>query len=261
MQIKVKDFNLKHSVESGQIFNFENKDGGYLVKHSDQVFFVKQQGNNLFYEGNKEFVINFLALNKDFSKIQAHLKKDPLTKKASEKYPGLRLLHQDLWECLISFVCSSASNIPKIKKNIKLMSENFGEKKKGHYLFPKPGKINNLQTIKECKTGFRAKYIYEINKIVDKDWLNKVKKADYKTAKEILTELPGVGEKIADCVCLFALQHKQSFPIDVWIKRVIEENYLKKESNYKEIKEFAQKHFSPYQGYSQQYLYQWRRLL
>ncbi|MBI5065187.1 8-oxoguanine DNA glycosylase [Candidatus Woesearchaeota archaeon] len=261
MHIKVKDFNLKHSIESGQIFNFEQKDEGYLVKHSDKAFFVKQEGNNLFYEGNKDFITNFFGLNEDFSKIQAHLKKDPLTKKALKKYPGLRLLHQDLWECLISFVCSSASNIPKIKKNIKLLSENFGEKKNGTCLFPKPGKINNLQTIKDCATGFRAKYIYEINKIVNEDWLEKVKKADYSKAKEMLIELPGVGEKIADCVCLFALGHHQSFPIDVWIKRVIEENYLKKQSNYKEIKEFAQKHFNPYSGYSQQYLYQWRRLL
>lgn len=259
--IIVKDFNLKHSLESGQIFNFEQKEGKYIVKHGRQVVLLEQKGNKLFYKGNKNFIINFLGLNEDFEIIKNHLLRDSITKKAFYLYPGLRLLKQDLWECLISFVCSSASNIPKIKKNITLLSKNFGNKRNGHYIFPKVGKIDDLKLIRECKTGYRAKYIYEINNIITKSWLNKVKKTDYVDAKNMLIQLPGVGEKIADCVCLFALQHYQSFPVDVWIKRVVEEKYLKKKLSIKKIQQFAQQKFYPFAGYSQQYLYYWRKNL
>ncbi|PIN82028.1 hypothetical protein COV11_00070 [Candidatus Woesearchaeota archaeon CG10_big_fil_rev_8_21_14_0_10_30_7] len=253
--IRIKDFNLQHTIESGQIFNYEKINDGYLIKQG-KGFFVEQKGNKLYYKGNKNFIINFLSLDENFESIKTHLRKDKKTREAFEKYEGLRILRQDLWECLISFVCSSASNIPKIKKNIKLLSEKFGVNGK----FPQVGTINNLKLIQECKTGFRAKYIYEINKIVNKNWINKVKKANYLKAKEMLISLPGIGEKIADCVCLFALGHYNSFPIDVWIKRIMEEEYLKKKSSMNEIQKFAQKKFSPYAGYSQQYLYHWRRL-
>ncbi|MDP2673145.1 MAG: DNA glycosylase, partial [Nanoarchaeota archaeon] len=221
-----------------------------------QVFEAEQKRDKLICKGNKEFITKFFSLNEDFESIKNHLLKDNITRIAYQKYPGIRILQQDLWECLISFVCSSASNIPKIRKNIELLSKKFGEKNN----FPKPGKIDDLKLIKECKTGFRAKYIYEINKIVNHAWLEKVKKSNYQTAKQMLIELPGVGEKIADCVCLFALRHQESFPVDVWIKRIVENNYLKKTSNYKEIQEFARKRFGKYAGYSQQYLYHWGRL-
>ncbi len=255
MQIKVKDFNLINSIESGQIFNFSKENNKYTVRHAGQVFEAEQKGDALVYKGNKEFITNFLSLNENFGPIRTHLLKDPITRMAYNKYPGIRILKQDLWECLISFVCSSASNIPKIRKNIELLSKNFGDKNN----FPKPGRIDDLKLIKECKTGFRAKYIYEINKTMNKSWLEKVKKSDYPAAKQMLMELPGVGEKIADCVCLFALGHHESFPVDVWIKRIVEDNYLKKKATHQEIQEFAKNKFGKYAGYSQQYLYHWGR--
>jgi len=174
------------------------------------------------------------------------------------------ILRQDPWECLISFVLSSASNIPRIKKNIESIAKDFGDEIEFQggvfHAFPEPGSLTNLKKLEGLALGYRAKYIHEINKVVDEEFLSKLSKANYAEAKEMLISLPGVGEKIADCVCLFGLQHYQAFPIDVWIARVLEEVYGKK-GNYSNLSKFAQETFGDKAGLAQQYLYHWRRNL
>ncbi len=260
-KIQVSDFNLDNTLFSGQFFYIQSEPDGWhrLITDTESIR-VKQEGNTIEIDGNPELAKELLNISQDFAPIKAHLEKDSLTSEAHKKYPGIRIMKQSPWQCLIGFVCSSASNIPKIKKNILLLSKNFGQQNGDHFLFPKVGKINNLATIESCATGFRSNYIYQINSIITESWLNSLYNLDYEEAKKELMILPGVGEKIADCVLLFAYGKQEAFPVDIWIKRVIEEQYLKSAANNKKIKEFGQTKFAPYAGYSQQYLYQWRRL-
>jgi N-glycosylase/DNA lyase len=185
------------------------------------------------------------------------------------RYPGLRLIRQDPWECLMSYVCSSASNIPKIQKNIELMSQCFGKKQRYQdhifYTFPEIGDIHCKKTLKTCSVGYRDRYLHEINNIVDRNFFTRLRKRSYHDAKDVLMELPGVGPKVADCVCLFSLDHLDAFPVDVWVKRIMTELYGKEMRksyaaiNEKNIMLFARDHFGDYAGYAQQYLFHLRR--
>ena len=258
-KLKISDFSLEHTLNSGQFFLYElNEESFYEIIHSDNKFKIKQKGNTLIYEGiNENDLVHFFSLDVDLNKLTSDFS-DKYLLIALEKYWGLRLIRQDLWQCLIGFVCSSASNIPKIKTNLRLMIKEFSD----DGTFPKPSQLNNLQKLKKCRTGYRAKYIYEINKMVKENpnLLEEIKKQDYKNSKELLMRFPGVASKVADCVCLFALNHKEAFPIDTWVKQIIERLYLKKETkNFKEIENFVNKYFKRHKGIKQQYLFHYAR--
>ncbi|MCA9459827.1 MAG: hypothetical protein KC550_04735 [Nanoarchaeota archaeon] len=269
-KLKVSDFSLKHTLECGQFFLYElektAKDNFYYVLHKNIYFKIKQESNTLIYENiDEKDLINFFSLELDLNTLTSDFNDEYLLI-ALEKYWGMRLIRQDLWQCMIGFVCSSASNIPKIKNNLKLISNFFGEEKylngKKYHTFPKPGGINDLEKLKEAKTGYRAKFIFEINNIIieNPNLLNEIKKADYKTSKKLLIELPGIGSKVADCICLFALGHKEAFPIDTWVKQIIEKLYLKREAkNLKEIENYIEKNFDGHKGLKQQYLFYYMR--
>jgi N-glycosylase/DNA lyase len=255
--IKTKDFDLSSTVESGQIFRFEKENEGYRIQHQDQDFYVKQNGKDLDFEGTTpEFLTNFFQLDVDYEKIKKELSKDKALKEAIQSYPGIHLLNQDPWECTVSFICSSASNIKKIQMNLKGLAKEFGNGS-----FPKPGQLDDHQKILDCKTGYRAKYLFSTNKKVNKQFFEELKQMNYKEAKEKLMSLDGIGPKVADCICLFSLGHTAAFPVDVWIKRVMEELYFNNEpQSEKNIREFANKKWGKLAGYAQQYLYHWRRL-
>jgi N-glycosylase/DNA lyase len=138
------------------------------------------------------------------------------------------------------------------------LAKEFGKNGK----FPSPGKINDLQKIKKCATGFRAKYIYAANSMVDDEYFAKMKKKKYENAMNSLMKLPGVGEKVADCICLFSLGKTEAFPIDVWIQRMMTKIYFNgKKTKMKEIKKFALERWGKNAGYAQQFLYHWGRHL
>ena len=147
--------------------------------------------------------------------------------------------------------------------NVNLLAETFGKKiclgNKTSYLFPEQGQMNDLQKIKNCKTGFRARYLFEANKI-SAGFFDELSRMDYCNALRELTKLFGVGEKIADCTLLFGFSRFEAFPVDVWIKRIIEQHYFYgNEKSKKEIKQFGQQYFGSYAGYANQYLYHWGR--
>lgn len=264
--IKVNNFSLLHTLENGQFFSYEMIDDFYYINTLNNVFKIKQENNTLIYQGiGENSLIDFFSLDEDLNK-QIDDFNDEYLKIALEKYWGMRLIRQDLWQCIIGFVCSSCSNIVKIKKNMKLISSTFGEKLildgKEFYSFPKPGQIDDLEKLKDAKTGYRAEYIYEINKIVKENpgILNEIKSADYITSKKLLMSLPGIGPKVADCICLFGIGHKEAFPIDTWVKKVIEELYLKRKAkNLKEIEQFIEDYFDGHRGLKQQYLFHYMR--
>ena len=184
------------------------------------------------------------------------ISKDRHVKKAVKKYKGLRLIKQDSWECAISYLCSSAANIPKIQMNVELLSKYFGNpiELDGYksFTFPEPGKINDLKKIKKAKVGFRAEFVFKANEKL-KD-IHSLKNLSYKEAKQKLMKNKGIGEKIADCICLFSLNKNEAFPVDTWVSKVMKELY-KQQGNPKKISEFGREYFGNNAGYAQQYLF------
>lgn len=264
-KIKVKDFNLEHTLECGQIFRINKQDNWYYVIARDRFFKICQINNQLEFHGtDKEFIIHFFSLDDNLSKILKEINKDRYIKKSIDKYRGLRLLKQDPWENLISFICSTASNIPRIKSKLNALSKAFGNKISidsiDNYTFPKPGNINNYKKIVNAKTGFRAKYISDANKSVNIDKLNSLKTLSYEDAKSELKKINGVGDKVADCVMLFSLGFNQAFPVDTWIKKTIQLLYFDNTTvSNEKIRTFGLDYFGAHAGYAQQYLFMFSR--
>lgn len=269
-QIHVTDFSLEHTIECGQFFLYNKPDNQdfYYITQNDNVFKIKQLNNTLFYSGTKnvtdKFITHFFSLDEDLHNRTKTFTDSTLTE-ALQMYWGLRNIRQDLFQCMIGFVCSSASNIPKIKNNLKLLCETFGDKiefeNKTYYSFPTPEQINDLDKIKECKTGYRAKFIYSIcETLQSNNTLEHIKTLNYLDSQKALMEFMGIGIKVADCICLFALCHKESFPVDTWIKQIIERMYLNgEERTLKEISKYIKVTFTENAGLAQQYLFHWAR--
>lgn len=258
MRLGVKDFDLASTVESGQIFRWRKEGKGYLINHGDQKFSVAQNGSVLEFDGTTPaFIRRFFGLDVDYARIKRELRKDPALRQAIDAYPGIRIIRQDQWECMVAFLCSSFSNIKKIQLNLRKLAECFG--KDG--TFPSPPQINDHEKIKACSTGYRSKYIHETAKSVSPAFFSSLRRKPYQEAKSRLMELPGIGEKVADCICLFSLDKTEAFPVDVWMQRVMEEQYFGgKKTPIKAIRAFAAERWGNLAGYAQQYLYHWRRM-
>lgn len=264
-KIKVKDFNLEYTLECGQIFRINRENGWYYINARDKFFKICQVKNELEFHGvDKDFIIHFFSLNENLSKILKEINRDKYIKRSIDKYRGLRLIKQDPWECLISFICSTASNIPRIKAKLKELSKSFGKRVSlggvDNYAFPAPGNINNYNAILDAKTGFRAKYIFEANNSVNIKKLNSLKTLSYEDAKSELKKINGVGDKVADCVLLFSLSFNQAFPVDTWIKKTMQLLYFDSTTASNEkIRKFGLEYFGTYAGYAQQYLFMYSR--
>ena len=264
-KIKVKDFNLEYTLECGQIFRINKENNWYYINARDKFFKICQVKNQIEFHGvDEEFIIHFFSLDENLSKILKEINKDEYIKKSIDKYRGLRILRQDPWECLISFICSTASNIPRIKSKLKALSESFGKKVSldgvGNYAFPEPGNINNYNKIVNAKTGFRAKYIFEANNSVNIKKLNSLRVQSYESAKNELKKINGVGDKVADCVLLFSLGFHQALPVDTWIKKTIQLLYFDNSTvSNEKIRAFGLDYFGTYAGYAQQYLFMFSR--
>ena len=264
-KLEVSDFSLEHTINSGQFFLYEKIGEFFYITISNKIFKIKQEENLLFYDNiETDELVKFLGLDEDLKKLTSDFDDEHLIL-ALEKYWGLRILKQNLWQCIIGFLCSQCSNIHKIKTNMKLISKLFGEKvlyeNMEFYTFPKPGKIDDLNKLKEAKVGYRAEYILRINELVkNTNFLEKLRKANYSEAKNMLVSCRGIGEKVAECICLYALGHKEAFPIDTWIKQTLEEIYIKRRCTNKELCEFIDNYFGENKGLKQQYLFHWARL-
>ncbi len=227
----------------------------------DRIFRVCQSADQLEFQGaDREFLTSFFALDEPYPHILAEINKDSFIDEAIRKYRGMRIVRQDAWECLISFLCSSAANIPKIKINIETLSQFFGKRIRAFgfegFAFPNPGKLDDYEKIVQAKTGFRAKYIKAVNDLVDEALLTSLKKMPYLEAKRALKSLPGVGDKIADCVLLFSLNFTEAFPVDTWIKKILRKWYFNNEDvPEQQLQDFGIRYFGKYAGYAQQFLY------
>lgn len=276
----IDTFELKDIFDCGQCFRWnEQEDGSYIGVVGENVLNVKKEKNNIRIEGIgkdnfSELVEEYFDLRRDYKQIKAELAKIDQNMKNSIKYgQGIRLLNQDLWETIISFIISANNNIPRIKGIIERLSKKYGNKitwrEKDYYTFPTPEQLKDLtvQEYRELGIGFRDKRVYEttqmiISKQID---LEKMKQnPNTFEVKEELLKLSGVGVKVADCILLFSnLKRLEVFPVDVWVRRVMNELYIKNPDatkvTTKQIEKIAEEKFGNLAGLAQQYLYYWKR--
>jgi len=236
---------VENSINSGQVFLWKKNQNYWYGVNGQDVLCIDSNANIDSFQNLK---VDFFRNGDDIEKIIKSISKDKTVKNAMKKYQGLRILKQDPFQCLISFIISSNSNIPKIRFCLENMVQKFGKKIKFQdqefFLFPKPNKLAkaSINEIKNCGVGHRAKFIKESAKMISSKEINleDLKKYDYQKTKEIICEMPGVGNKVADCVMLFSLNKLQAVPLDRWIVRVLEKYYeileLKVGATIKEIK-------------------------
>ena len=278
-RIKSDTFELADIFECRQCFRWNKEENGsYTGVFHKNVLNVDKVGNEIIFkgicEGNIEKICtDYFDLNRDYSKIKEELSKIDDNLKTSVEYgKGIRILNQDLWETIISFIISANNNIPRIKGIIERLAKAYGDKieyeGKDYYTFPTPEQLRNvsIQEFRNLGLGFRDIRLYETtHMILDKEVdLNKLSKMPTKQAREELLRLSGVGPKVADCILLFStLKRFDVFPIDVWVRRVMNELYIKNADETKvtknEIQRLADEKFGALQGLAQQYLFYWKR--
>lgn len=273
-------FELKDIFECGQCFRFnKQEDESYTGVVGNNVINVEKVDNEVHIksvgEDNlEELVVNYFDLNRDYEQIKDKLSKiDENMQKSISYGKGIRILNQDLWETIISFIISANNNIPRIKGIIDRMSERYGKKiifeGKEYYTFPTVDELSkaSVEDLRALGLGFRDVRVYETtkmikNKEVDLEQLKNEK--DFNKVRNTLLTLPGVGPKVADCILLFStLKRWEAFPIDVWVRRVMNELYIKNPDETKvkkeEIEKIAYEKFGNLAGIAQQYLFYWKR--
>lgn len=271
----VKHFDAKQIFECGQCFRWSREeDGSYTGVAYGRVLNVKSDYDKetvILHNTNlKEFEdiwYNYLDLGRDYGAIKDELSKDETLRVATIYGRGIRILNQEPWELLISFIISANNNIPRISKSINVLSKLFGEPieyaGKTYYSFPTVDKLGTaeLDQIDLCKVGYRCKYIYQTSRMIDKGDVDLEKAAKLKTdsARKELLLLSGVGPKVADCIMLFSMQKYDAYPLDVWVKRVTEYFYIHEDVSMKRIQDFAREKFGSLAGFAQQYLFYFAR--
>ena len=278
---KPKTFNLKDIFECGQCFRWnEQEDGSYTGIWKENVVNVKKEGEDYIFTGIcksgnlEEEIKEYFDLNRDYEKIKEELSKIDDYMKESIKYgKGIRILNQDLWETIISFIISANNNIPRIKGIIERLSEKYGKKiewrGKRYYTFPTPEELKDVTTeeYRKLGLGFRDIRLYETTKMILEgkvDLKELEENSNTIEVREKLLTLSGVGPKVADCILLFStLKRFEVFPIDVWVRRVMNDLYIKNEDetkvNKKQIEKMAQDKFGNLAGLAQQYLFNYRK--
>lgn len=282
-------FNLDCTLSCGQVFRWEKQGDWWQSALGDSFAKVRQKADALQFEVMPEgsvdeaFLLNYFGLDDDLPAIYSKIAKDRFVRAAVKKFYGLRLIRQEPWECLISYICATNKNIPAIKNMIANLCKRFGKKIAPEdsqvYTFPTAQNLAeaSLNDLRLCKLGFRAERVKATSKLVSKGAFNleAIKNLPYPEAKTELMTLPGVGPKVADCVLLFGFGKLEAFPIDVWMKRIILEFYAghfepafvskARESKapspkeYRMISLFGRQYFGVYVGYAQEYLYHFRR--
>lgn len=307
--VRHPDFDLAATLECGQAFRWSRDgDGRYIGVVGKAVWRLRQDGETIEWEtdpkptpspskegnsGSSQIhITRYLSLDRSLPQIIATFPgNDEALHAAARKHRGLRVLRQEPWECLASFMASSTKQIVQIRQIVELLARRFGEPiDDAHFAFPAVEAVARAthQQLWDCKLGFRAKNLLAAARLIDSGKLDWTKvtvgaasrprftgpvaptvesglllRCDYETALAELTKLPGVGEKIANCTLLFACGFDEAFPIDVWIERALRRIYFGggKRVTARHLREFARSHFGPYAGWAQQYLFFNERLL
>ena len=276
----IKSFNLTHIFECGQCFRWNrNQDGSYTGVVKNNVINIRMIDGNIYItsfgeDDIKKLFQNYFDMSRNYESIKAQLGEVDENMKKSILYgEGIRLLNQDLWETIISFIISANNNIPRIKGIIERICKRYGNKMEyngqTYYSFPTPEQLGSagVEDLRNLGLGFRDVRVYEttkmiLNREIDLEKLHQ--EPNTEVVREELLKLPGVGPKVADCILLFStLKRFDVFPIDVWVRRVMNELYIHSEYeekvSKKEINRIANEKFGNLCGIAQQYLFYWKR--
>lgn len=271
----VRDFNGEHIFECGQCFRWnKEEDGSYTGIAFGRIINVKSD-----YDNKRVTILNtdiedfnniwfdYFDFGRDYGHIKKILSKDSIMKNAIEYGEGIRILRQDPWEILISFIMSANNRIPMIMRSINLLSQIYGRpieyEGKVYYTFPTIEELSEAEIcdLEKCRAGFRCKYIKKAIDMVNYGEidLGYIKEMDIDSARQELMKIPGVGMKVADCILLFSMQKYGAYPVDVWVKRVTEHFYLGGDVKMKDIHDFAREKFGDLAGFAQEYLFYYAR--
>ena len=266
--------NIRETINSGQIFLWENYGNEWFVLDGDDIIMGKQTPFEVLTFSKR--VKNFFRQDDNYVKILKEITKDKIVKRTAMYYPGLRITRQDPFQCCISFIVSSNSNIPNIRMRLQKLCRKFGTKvmfqKRDFFLFPEPKRLARatMQELNQCKLGYRSKYVLDTSRAIASGEidLDELKKIKYEQSKESLLKLPGIGDKVADCIMLFSLEKLDAFPLDTWMLKILQKYYSDKfcidkktisKKRYEDVRQNILEHFGRYAGYSQQFLYKMER--
>lgn len=270
---EVKNFELDHVFECGQCFRWnKTENGNFIGVAFDRVIELEKRDNDLIIYNTTEEEFNDIWLDyfdfkRDYDEIKGELSKDPLLKKSVNFGNGIRILRQEPFEILLSFIISANNRIPMIKKAIKAISRQWGKeivyKGETYYSFPKVEELHDktIEDFEKCGTGFRAKYIKDTcEKVYESaDILQYIYECDDDNCHLQLQKFMGVGPKVADCIMLFSMQKYSAFPVDVWVKRAMMHFYVAPDVSLKKIRDFGRNKFQNLSGFAQQYLFYYAR--
>lgn len=274
-------FDLAESLESGQAHRWKNLgDGWYSGVLGDWLIHIRQNAEGVEFcaAGSRpggdagalpDLLQSYFRLDDDIEAIYADIGMDRRVSQMVDRYPGLRILRQDPWECTVAFICSATSNIPRIHQNMEAMADSLGESLELNgevrRTFASPEQLASAGEgfLRELGLGFRAPYVAAAARQVCEGELDldELIRLPYPETKSRLMECYGIGAKIADCIAVFSLEKLQAFPVDVWVRRALAEWYfpMQKKPPDRAMVEWAQEYFGQYAGYSQQYLFHARR--
>jgi N-glycosylase/DNA lyase len=273
IELPAEDFSLHATLTSGQAFRWNCCDGWWRGFVATTVLKVRQEKDLLFCESSdpkmtKSRLLNYFALDLKLRDILRSIDVDLQIHRAIQRYRGLRILRQDPWETLASFICASFNNIKRIEGIIERLCQTYGKPVifngfRG-FGFPEPESLAKAQErlLRNLGLGYRAPYLIATARLVAEGILPlaQLVQVDYATTKTALLGCDGVGDKVADCVALFGCEKYEAFPIDIWMERAMRYYFRHKRMTRKRMHEYAHCHFGPYAGYAQQYLYHYFRL-
>ena len=271
----IRDYDLAATLESGQAFRWKFIDGGWNGVIENRWVRLRADKFSVTAEtaapvSDWHWLTHYLQMELDLSIVVATFPDDEPIRAAVTACRGLRLLRQDPWECLASFILSSTKQIVQIRQIVALLCERFGEPIPAGsphgpaFAFPSPARLARVTEadLRGCKMGFRAPYLLESARMVieGKIDLERLRQMPVEIARADLMNLPGVGRKIADCVLLFAYGFQSAFPVDVWVIKALQRLYFpRRRASAKRLRHFSETHFGPNAGYAQQYLFHYMR--
>lgn len=270
--IEVERFSLSDTLECGQTFSWVREGNGYINADIGQVVYVEQRESALYYDTSSDDVNlrELLRLDDPLEEIQREISRDGIMKASIEFAPDLRIVNDPFFPCLVSFLCSVWKNVPAIRGMTNAIRREWGPsyefRGKKYYGMPAPEQLSIVTTndLKKLGLAWRAGFIVESTRSIIEGKVSEdsLKSMKYIDAHKNLKTLHGVGNKVADCICLFSLGFLEAFPIDVWIERVIQENYgvfSEAGKSYLRKSEAARRYFGRFAGYAQEYLYHYSR--
>ena len=255
-------FNINHILDCGQIFRYEIKNNQATVYSLDKIAKIYTYENCIEIETEDvEYFINFFDLETDYSKIKAELKKDEFLSSAVNYGYGIRILKNDLFEMIVSFIISANNNIGRIKKSINYLCEKFGQNKGGYFAFPTLSELKKaiIQDYRDVGLGYRAEQLFETIQNLTEDQIEDLKTKSKDEQFNFLVSLKGIGEKVANCVMLFGLGVMNSFPVDTWINKVYNKLTNTNSTDRKKITKELTLRYGNLSGYAQQYFFYYFR--